>query len=88
MKILWLKLMISFKERIQKAKSFGIDDIVLDVGIGFGKTLEHNLLLLKNLEHFKHFGYELLIGASRKSMISMITPSEIEMTSRNFGYTS
>ncbi|MFY4821879.1 dihydropteroate synthase [Aliarcobacter butzleri] len=67
-----------FKERIQKAKNFGIDDIVLDVGIGFGKTLEHNLLLLKNLEHFKHFGYELLIGASRKSMINMITPSDIE----------
>ena len=67
-----------FQERIQKAKSFGIDDIVLDVGIGFGKTLQHNLLLLKNLEHFKHFGYELLIGASRKSMINMITPSEIE----------
>ena len=67
-----------FKERIQKAHSFGIKDIVLDVGIGFGKTLEHNLLLLKNLEHFKHFGYELLIGASRKSMINMITPSAIE----------
>lgn len=41
------------------------------------KTLEHNLLLLKNLEHFKHFGYELLIGASRKSMINMLTPTEI-----------
>lgn len=67
-----------FKERIEKAKSFGIEDIVLDIGIGFGKTLEHNLLLLKNLEHFKHFGYELLIGASRKSMINMITPSEIK----------
>jgi len=67
-----------FKERIEKAHSFGIKDIVLDVGIGFGKTLEHNLLLLKNLEHFKHFGYELLIGASRKSMINMITLSTIE----------
>ncbi|WP_418178877.1 dihydropteroate synthase [Aliarcobacter lanthieri] len=67
-----------FRERIEKAKSFGIDDIVLDVGIGFGKTLEHNLKLLKNLEHFKHFGYELLIGASRKSMIDMITPAKIE----------
>lgn len=65
------------KNQIEKAKSFGIDDIVLDVGIGFGKTLEHNLLLLKNLEHFKHFGYELLIGASRKSMINMLTPTEI-----------
>jgi dihydropteroate synthase len=66
------------KNQIEKAQSFGIKDIVLDVGIGFGKTLEHNLLLLKNLEHFKHFGYELLIGASRKSMINMITPASIE----------
>ncbi|MDX3959483.1 dihydropteroate synthase [Aliarcobacter skirrowii] len=66
-----------FKQRVEKAKSFGVEDIVLDVGIGFGKTLEHNLLLLKNLEHFKHFGYELLIGASRKSMINMITPTEV-----------
>ena len=67
-----------FKERIEKAKSFAINDIVLDVGIGFGKNLEHNLSLLKNLDYFKHFGYELLIGASRKSMIDMIVPSTIE----------
>jgi len=66
-----------FKERVEKVKNFGVKDIVLDVGIGFGKSLEHNLLLLKNLEHFKHFGYELLIGASRKSMINMITPTEV-----------
>ena len=64
-----------FKERIAKAKEFGIKNIVLDVGIGFGKTLEHNLLLIKHLEHFKLFGYELLIGASRKSMIDMISPT-------------
>lgn len=67
-----------FKQRIEKAKSFGIEDIVLDVGIGFGKTLEHNLLLLKNLSHFKHFGFELLIGASRKTMINLISESTIE----------
>ena len=66
------------KNQISKANSFGIKDIVLDVGIGFGKTLEHNLTLLKNLEHFKHFGYELLIGASRKSMIDKIIPTSIE----------
>lgn len=66
-----------FTKRLEKVKSFGVKDIVLDVGIGFGKTLEHNLLLLKNLKHFKHFGYELLIGASRKSMIDKITPTEI-----------
>lgn len=66
-----------FTKRLEKVKSFGVKDIVLDVGIGFGKALEHNLLLLKNLEHFKHFGYELLIGASRKSMIDKITPTEV-----------
>lgn len=67
-----------FKERIDKAHSFGVEDIILDVGIGFGKTLEHNLLLLKHHEHFRYFGYELLIGASRKSMINAIVPSTIE----------
>ena len=67
-----------FKERVEKAKSFGIEDIVLDVGIGFGKTLTHNLTLLKNLEHFLHFNLELLIGASRKSMINGIVKSSIE----------
>ena len=66
-----------FTKRLEKIKGFGVKDIVLDVGIGFGKTLEHNLLLLKNLEHFKHFGYELLIGASRKSMIDKIIPTEV-----------
>lgn len=40
------------QNQIQKAQSFGIKDIVLDVGIGFGKTLEHNLMLIKHLEHF------------------------------------
>lgn len=67
-----------FKQRVEKAKSFGVDDIVLDIGVGFGKTLEHNLKLLKNLEHFNHFSYPLLVGASRKSMIDMITPTKIE----------
>lgn len=67
-----------FTKRVAKAKEFGIEDIILDVGIGFGKSLEHNLLLLKHHEHFSHFGYELLIGASRKSMIDMISKSTIE----------
>ena len=65
-----------FDKRIEKAKSFGIKDIILDVGIGFGKRLEDNLALIKHLEHFLHFGYELLIGASRKSMIDMIMQKE------------
>ncbi len=65
-----------FQERIKKAKSFGIKDIILDVGIGFGKRLEDNIALIKHMEHFLHFGYELLVGASRKSMIDMIMKKE------------
>jgi dihydropteroate synthase len=67
-----------FEQRIAKAEAFGIEDIILDVGIGFGKSLEHNLLLIKNLEHFLSLQKELLVGASRKSMIDMISPSAIE----------
>ena len=67
-----------FKERIEKAKSFGIEDIILDPGIGFGKRLEDNLQLLKDLVEFRKFGYEILVGASRKSMIDKIIPAPVE----------
>jgi len=69
-----------FQQQIKKAKKFGIasENIILDIGIGFGKTLEHNLILLQNLEHFKHLGYPLLVGASRKSMIDKIIPTTPE----------
>ena len=67
-----------FDKRIEKAKEFGIKDIVLDVGIGFGKTLEHNLQLIKHLSHFKKFSLPLLVGASRKSMIDAIYPCSVE----------
>ena len=69
-----------FEERIAKCEVLGMkrEDIILDVGIGFGKTLEHNLTLLRNMEHFTHFGCEVLIGASRKSMIDNIIPTPTE----------
>jgi dihydropteroate synthase len=67
-----------FQERILKAESFGIRDIVVDVGIGFGKELDDNLLLIKNLEHFLTLEKRLLVGASRKSMIDKITPCQIQ----------
>jgi dihydropteroate synthase len=65
-------------KRITKAESFGIKDIILDVGIGFGKTLEDNLLLIKNLEHFMTLNKKVLVGVSRKSMIDKISPSSVE----------
>jgi dihydropteroate synthase len=69
-----------FQERIEICNSLGLnrEDIILDVGIGFGKSLEHNITLIKNMKHFKKFGCELLVGASRKSMIDMIVPTPIE----------
>ena len=67
-----------FNERIEKAERFGIKDIVLDVGIGFGKSLEDNITLIKNLEHFLTLEKKLLVGASRKSMIDKIFPSSVE----------
>jgi len=69
-----------FAERIEKCEALGLprDRIVLDVGIGFGKSLEHNLTLLRNHATFLRHGCELLIGASRKSMIDAIVPSPAE----------
>ncbi|TQV62514.1 MAG: dihydropteroate synthase [Sulfurovum sp.] len=69
-----------FEERILKCESFGLkrENIILDVGIGFGKSLEHNITLIKNMAHFRKFGCEILTGASRKSMIDKIVSSKIE----------
>ena len=67
---------ISFlKNRADFAVDHGIpkNRIIVDPGIGFGKTLEHNLAILRNLERFKELGYPVLIGASNKSMIQGIT---------------
>ncbi len=66
------------EERVQKAESFGITNIVVDIGIGFGKSLDDNLNLIKNLEHFSTLNKKILVGASRKSMIDKICPSNVE----------
>ena len=67
-----------FKEKLELLSSFGVDEILLDVGIGFGKSAEHNLVLIKHLEHFLHFQKPLLVGASRKSVINAYYESEVE----------
>lgn len=58
-----------FAERIAKAKEFGIQDIILDPGFGFGKTIFHNYRLLSDLKLFTMTGYPVLTGISRKSML-------------------
>ena len=61
------------KETLRIAEDAGIDrdKIVLDPGIGFGKTYEQNLLVLKHLNEFHALGYPLLLGTSRKSVIGL-----------------
>jgi dihydropteroate synthase len=65
-------------ERAGHAVSAGVEEenIILDPGIGFGKTLEHNLALLNNLDSIVELGFPVLVGASRKSFIGKITGVE------------
>jgi len=68
-----------FEEKINQLNQLGINDIILDPGFGFGKTVEHNYKLLNNLNIFKSFGLPILAGVSRKSMINKVldtTPEE------------
>lgn len=61
-----------FEEQLQQIDEKGLDQVIVDPGIGFGKTLDHNLKLLANLKAFKRLGYPIMVGASRKSMVSQI----------------
>lgn len=61
-----------FEQQIKRAENAGLKNIILDPGIGFGKTQQHNLDILKNLDQFSDLGYPLMVGASRKSMIGKI----------------
>jgi len=59
-------------------KGVNREDIIIDPGIGFGKTLQHNLALLKNIDDFKQrLSCEVLIGVSRKSVIDMILKRDV-----------
>lgn len=58
-----------FSERIARLESLGVNDIIIDPGFGFSKTLDDNYLLMKHLDEFARIGLPLLVGVSRKSMI-------------------
>ena len=66
--------------RVQACMDAGIDasHILLDPGFGFGKTLQHNLALLRNLNQLAALGYPLLVGLSRKSLIGKITGRDVD----------
>lgn len=58
-----------FSEKIYELRALGVNDIIADVGFGFGKTIDQNYTLLKNLELFKNLEIPTLAGLSRKSML-------------------
>lgn len=61
-----------FRKKINELQKLGFNKIILDPGFGFGKTLEHNYQLLKDLEKFHTFDFPILVGFSRKSMITKL----------------
>ena len=68
-----------FARKVQQLRDLGAKDIILDPGFGFGKTMEDNYALLAHLDEFGIFGLPLLVGVSRKSMITRllgITPDD------------
>ena len=73
------EILYFFSERIEKLKLLGVNDIIIDPGIGFGKTIEHNYEIINNLEYITNLNYPVLIGLSRKSLINKVlntTPRE------------
>ncbi len=72
-----------FADRLKRLEEFGLDRerIILDPGLGFGKTCDHNLELLAGLERFRTYRRPLLIGASRKAFIGQVTGAK-EITER------
>jgi len=63
------ELISFFADKINQLHLLKLNDIIIDVGFGFGKTIEHNFELLKNLSLFKHLDAPILAGISRKSML-------------------
>ena len=63
------EILFYFSERVAVARSMGINDLIIDPGFGFAKTLEQNYKLLQNLQLFKTLKVPILAGLSRKSMI-------------------
>ena len=69
-----------FEERLKRFTEAGLnaEQVMFDPGIGFGKTVEHNLALLTGLERFTNMKRPLLVGASRKSFIGRLTEAAVE----------
>ena len=77
---LFSEILQYLKDSVKRAESAGLDphQIIIDPGIGFGKTLKDNLLIIKNLSEFRILGKPILLGTSRKSFIGKILNAEVD----------
>ncbi len=69
------EVLTELKKSCEFAHQQGINKIIIDPGIGFGKTLEHNLQLLHHIKAFEELNYPILIGTSKKAFLGKITNS-------------
>ena len=72
------EIFLDLKNKTDFAKNSGIENIIIDVGIGFGKTQSHNIELVKRIGEFKSLGYPIMLGTSRKSFLG-ITKDDNEL---------
>ncbi len=72
------EIFFSLREKIEKARACGIEDIIIDPGIGFGKTQEHNVEIIKRIGELKSLGCPIMLGVSRKSFLGVQEENEIK----------
>lgn len=79
-------ILTQFRKTLERANGFGVswERIVLDPGIGFGKTLEHNLSILRRIDELKSLGCPLMLGTSRKSFLGALLERD-DPKDREFG---
>ena len=73
------EMLFYFSEKVALARSFGINDLIIDPGFGFAKTVEQNFEVLNNLELFQMLELPILVGVSRKSMIYKTLETSAEL---------
>ncbi len=72
------EVLLLLSRKVESLRANGVNDVIIDPGFGFGKTLDHNFQLLKNLDQFAMFELPVLVGVSRKSMIYRLLNSQPE----------
>ena len=73
----WRQMLMAFAQEVAMLRSLGVCDVILDPGFGFGKDLHQNYQLMASLERLKVMGLPVLVGVSRKSMLTRLLGCEV-----------